>query len=133
MSYVLSRLVTPFAEGMQPKKVVPQSPSARRRSPQRSRPGRGPTRLGGTATQLADERKLRWYFRGVVGERPPTTAPPRSGRGALGVTWAAAHGSPTVELGGIKAFEQLLAVVQRRAAGAASKALRLAAFATVRA
>jgi len=38
-----------------------------------------------------------------------------------------------VELGGIKAFEQLLAVVQRRAAGAASKALRLAAFATVRA
>lgn len=64
---------------------------------------------------------------------PPPTTPPRSGRAALGVTWAAAHGSAIVaQLGGIEAFRQLLSVVQRRAVGAGSKALRLAAFATVR-
>ncbi len=152
---------------MQPQKVTPPSRSPRRHQ-QRSRPSRGPSRLGGTATQLVDERELRWYFHGLVGgsslaakrahvraarvavvlaslaESVRSTLATAFGptpvahagwglRGALGAAWPAVATSPAVvAVGGPDALEAMYEVARRKAIGAGSKALRMAAFLVVR-
>ena len=147
VSHVSFRFVPRSLEGM-PSKKSPSPPRRRRRRHPSARPTAGPTCFGDSATQWADERELRWFFGGTAGVsalaqrravvrrgrlEPALAAMAPLQRAALGVTWAAAHGSAIVaQLGGMEAFRQLLSVVQRRAVGAGSKALRLAAFATVR-
>lgn len=159
---------------MQPKKVPPPRPSPRRarrrrRGAARTRPGRGPTRLGGTSAQLADEREIRWFLRStagaselatrrartraarveaVFGSLPEavratlaaafgrTTPAVRPGWGlqsALGAAWPAVGVSEAVAaVGGLGALEALYEVARRKAIGAGSKALRMAAFLVVR-